>query len=71
MIESALRLSEIEIRLQNTAFVRVSRTMLANLNRVGSIRPFPNARLQLQMNNGEYITVSRQYTPDIKRKLGL
>ncbi|MDE8701770.1 LytTR family DNA-binding domain-containing protein [Adlercreutzia equolifaciens] len=71
VIESALRLSDIEQRVRHTGFVRVSRTMLVNLYRVTGLRPFPNARLQLLMDNGEYVVASRQFAPTVKKKLGL
>lgn len=71
VIESPLRLSEIDESLRNTSFVRISRNLIANLDHVSALRPFPNARLQLLMDNGEYVTSSRQYAPDVKRKLGL
>lgn len=71
VIESPLRLSEIEEGLRNTSFVRISRNLIANLRHVSALRPFPNARLQLLMDNGEYVTSSRQYAPDVKGKLGL
>lgn len=71
VIESALRLSDIEQRARHTGFVRVSRTVLVNLYRVAGLRPFPNARLQLRMDNGEYVVASRQFAPMVKKKLGL
>lgn len=71
VIESATGLLDIEQRAHNAGFVRVSRTMLVNLYRVAGLRPFPNARLQLRMDNGEYVVASRQFAPMVKKKLGL
>lgn len=71
VIESATGLLDIEQRVRHTGFVRVSRTMLVNLYRVAGLRPFPNARLQLRMDNGEYVVASRQFAPMVKKKLGL
>ena len=45
--------------------------LLANFDHVVAIRPAINARLQLLLDNGESVMVSRQYAPAIKRKLGL
>ena len=66
-----LRLYELEERLAGTEFVRASKQMLVNFDHVASIRPALNARLQLMLDNGEAVIVSRQYAPVIKRKLGL
>ena len=66
-----LKLYELEERLAGTEFVRASKQMLVNFDHVASIRPALNARLQLMLDNGEAVIVSRQYAPVIKRKLGL
>lgn len=51
--------------------MRASKQMLVNFDHVASIRPALNARLQLMLDNGEAVIVSRQYAPAIKHKLGL
>ena len=66
-----LRLYELEDKLAGTEFVRASKQLLANFDHVVAIRPAINARLQLLLDNGESVMVSRQYAPAIKRKLGL
>ena len=69
--QTPLKLYELEERLAGTEFVRASKEMLVNFDHVASIRPALNARLQLMLDNGEAVIVSRQYAPVIKRKLGL
>ena len=69
--QTPLKLYELEERLAGTEFVRASKQMLVNFEHVASIRPALNARLQLMLDNGEAVIVSRQYAPVIKRKLGL
>lgn len=69
--QTPLRLYELEDKLAGTEFVRASKQMLVNFDRVRAIRPAPGARLQLLLDNGETVIVSRQYAPHIKRKLGL
>ena len=69
--QTPLKLYELEERLAGTEFVRASKQMLVNFDHVASIRPALNARLQLMLDNGEAVIVSRQYAPAIKRKLGL
>ena len=69
--QTPLKLYELEERMAGTEFVRASKQMLVNFDHVASIRPALNARLQLMLDNGEAVIVSRQYAPVIKRKLGL
>ena len=69
--QTPLKLYELEERLAGTEFVRASKQMLVNFDHAASIRPALNARLQLMLDNGEAVIVSRQYAPVIKRKLGL
>ena len=69
--QSPLKLYELEDRLAGTEFVRASKQMLVNFDHVEAIRPALNARLQLMLDNGEAVIVSRQYAPAFKRKLGL
>lgn len=71
VLETPLRLYELEDRLAGTEFVRASKQMLVNFDHVASIRPAMNARLQLMLDNGEAVVVSRQYAPAVKKKLGL
>lgn len=71
VLETPLRLYELEDRLAGTEFVRASKQMLVNFDHVASIRPAMNARLQLMLDNGEAVVVSRQYAPVVKKKLGL
>lgn len=67
--ESPLRLFEMEEKLSNTEFVRISKQMLVNFNKVRAIKPDFNARLQLILSNDEVVVVSRQYAPVIKKKI--
>lgn len=66
-----LRLYELEDKVAGTEFVRASKQLLVNFDHVVAIRPALNARLQLVLDNGECVIVSRQYAPAIKSKLGL
>ena len=69
--ESRLRLYELEEQLAPRDFVRVSKSAIVNFDQVKSLRPDLGGRLRLTMRGGEQIYASRQYAPDIKKKLGL
>lgn len=71
VLEVTSTLQELESELIGSEFVRVSRQMIVNLAFVTGIRPYLNARLELILQNDEHVIVSRQYAPDIKKRIGL
>ena len=71
MYESALKLYKIEETTKNMSFARISKTTIANLRKMTSIKKAENARLIATMISGEKLVVSRQYVSEIKRKLGV
>ena len=71
VFETPLRLYELEERLAPWDFVRVSKAMIVNFGKTQSISPDFAGRLQLTLENGEKVGVSRKYAPAIKGKLGL
>lgn len=71
VLESPLRLYELENQLAGTEFVRASKSLIVNFDHVRGLRPYLNARLELILSNGEHVIASRQYAPSIKQKIGL
>lgn len=71
VMESNLTLADLESELAETEFVRATRQMLVNLAHVKGLRPYLNARLELILDNGEKVIVSRQYARTIKTRIGL
>lgn len=71
VLESPLRLYELEDQLAGTEFIRASKSLLVNFDAVRGLRPQLNARLELILANGESVIASRQYAPAIKQKIGL
>ena len=69
VLESALRLYELEDALRELDFLRAGRSMIVNFRRVQSIRPELGGRLLVTMDNGEQVYVSRQYAGEMKEKL--
>lgn len=69
--ESVLKLYKIEEATQNTSFARISKTVVANLRKMISIKKAEHSRLIATMTSGEKLVVSRQYVSEIKRKLGV
>ena len=69
--ETKIKISEIEERLINTPFSRISKSALVNLRKVRSINSEKHSRLCATLSNGEKVIVSRQYLNSIKEKLGV
>lgn len=67
--ESALRLYELEERLEGMDFIRAGKSSIVNFCRIQSIRPELGGRMLLTMENGEQLYVSRQYAALLKEKL--
>lgn len=69
--ESKLKLYEMEERLCQSGFFRVSKSCLVHLQFIQSIRNDVERKLRLTLKNGEQIMVSRQYAEEIKKRLGV
>jgi DNA-binding LytR/AlgR family response regulator len=69
--ETKLRLYEIEEEYRNTDFFRASKSVILNASKIKSITPAYSGRFEAQLFNGEKVVISRQYVPELKKKLGM
>lgn len=69
--ESKLKLYEMEQKLYQSGFFRVSKSCLVHLKFIQSIKNDVDRRLRLTLKNGEQLIVSRQYADGIKKRLGV
>ena len=69
--ESKLKLYEMEERLCQSGFFRISKSCLVHLKFIKSLRNDVERKLRLTMKNGEQIIVSRQYAEEINKRLGV
>ena len=69
--ESKLKLYEMEERLCESGFLRISKSCLVHLRYIKSLKNDVDRKLRLTLENGEQIMVSRQYAEEIKRRLGV
>jgi len=67
--ETPLKLYELLDRLSQEDFFRATKSSVVNFSKIKSLRPDFGGRLTLTMENGEQLTVSRQFVPDVKKKL--
>lgn len=69
--ETNIRLYELEERLSNAPFARVSKSAIVNLKKISAIRPDQNSRLMATLLSGDKVLVSRSFVSEIKKKLGV
>ena len=69
--ELKCRLYELEERFAGTDFIRISKSMILSLNKVERFVPVLGGRIEAVLKNGERAVISRQYVPEVKRRLGL
>ena len=66
-----LRLYELEERLDNDKFVRISNSEIVNLKKVKGLDLSFAGTICMELENGEVSYVSRRYVSKIRKKLGL
>lgn len=69
--ESDFRLYELEQRLEEYGFFRVSKSFLIHLHNIQSLKADINRKIRITMSNGEQIIASRQYADALKKRLGV
>ena len=69
--ESELKLYEIEQELLQHDFLRVSKQTVVNIRAIKSLRADIDRKIRVTLKNGEQILVSRMYSDELRRKLGL
>lgn len=69
--ESEFRLYELEQRLEEYGFFRVSKSLLIHLQNIQSLKADINRKIRVTMSNGEQIIASRQYADELKKRLGV
>ena len=69
--ESELKLYELEQELVQRDFLRISKQSIVNLRKIKSLKTDVNRKIRITLANGEQIVVSRMYSDELRRKLGL
>lgn len=71
VLETSLRLYEMEERLADCDFLRIAKGCIVNFRAITALKPDINGRIIATLSNEEQVVISRQYAPDVKSKLGL
>ena len=65
----ALRIRELEQRLDPERFVRIHRSHIVNLDRVAALQPFDEHRLAVRLTSGETLVASRAGSARLRRRM--
>lgn len=68
---SQWKLYELEERLQSASYVRISKSVLVNIDKLSSVRSLLNGKLEITLYNGEKLLVNRHYVGAFKQAFGL
>lgn len=69
--ESKSKLYELEEQLRNMSFIRISKSTIINLRALKSVQPLDLSRMEILLNNGERLIVTRHYLHDFKKQFGI
>lgn len=69
--ESDLKLYELESKLCDIGFCKISKSCIVNLRRIKSLRADVEHRIRIMLDNGEQIVDSRMYSDELREKLGV
>lgn len=67
--QTGLRLAELEKMLSHAGFVRVSKSVILNIEKLQGVKNLANSRLEAFLSNNERICVSRKYLKEIRAVL--
>lgn len=65
------KLYELEELLPFKDFMRASKSTIICMAKITSLAPAFGGRFEALLSNGERVIISRQYVPELKRRLGL
>ena len=69
--ETPMKLYEIEEMFTDAGFLRSAKSQIINIAKIKSLCPDFGGRIEVVMDNGERLIVSRQYAKLLKERLGL
>ncbi|MFQ6792450.1 MAG: LytTR family DNA-binding domain-containing protein [Thomasclavelia sp.] len=69
--ESNLRLYELEAKLENFNFIRISKSVILNLDKLVSVKAYLNGRYEALLINNERVIITRHYVSNFKHRFGM
>lgn len=69
--EISEKLYVLEEQLASMDFIRISKSLLLNINKIHSFYPKLSGNLEALLTNNEKVIISRRYVANLKNKLGM
>ena len=69
--ETNLKLYELEEMLDAAGFFRSAKSQIINIAKIKSLCPDFGGRIEVELENGEKVVISRQYSKSFKERVGL
>jgi len=63
------RLYQLYEKISGKGFVQISKYWILNINKLDSIKPLFNSRMEVTLKNGKRLYVSRNYIDEMEKKL--
>jgi DNA-binding LytR/AlgR family response regulator len=71
VLESKDSLLYLETHYSDMGLVRIGKSQLANLHHIKTLKSIMNSRIQITLESGDRLVVSRHYVPAFKSRLGI
>ena len=71
VLEIKQRLYELEYLLSDKDFIRISKSQIANIQKITSLKPELNRTILATMCNGEQLSISRKYVKTLRNLLSV
>ena len=71
VMEVKYRLYELEKLLFDKDFVRISKSIVVNIDKIHSLKPELNRTILVTLCNGELLSISRKYVPFVRKLLSV
>lgn len=65
------RLYELDVKLKNMDFVRISKNTIVNLRQISQVKSVGISKLELVLKNKEKLIVNRNYLKEFKQRFGI
>lgn len=69
VIQLEVSLAAAEVILDSRCFFRCSKSMILNISKVIKLKSLPSNRIDVMIEGGEHIIISRTYASDFRKKL--
>lgn len=71
VLEIRQKLYELEDCLSEKDFIRISKSIIVNINQIHSLKPELNRTILATMCSGERLSISRKYVPAVRKLLSI